>query len=405
MPLSISVRPIWISLLLALAALSASRAFAEDKPAQPAAPGEDRVTGLIKQLGSEEFTVRESASEELTKIGLAAFASLEAAATNPDREVRFRAQRILGMIRELDLQRRLDAFLSGKETPGEYPLPGWTRFKKSYGDDGQTRQMFVDIQKADPELMRAMEEGARPAAEMLGQRTLQHQQAMQFGVQQLSLSQITAMLFVTAEEDVSLPAQTMSMIFNYCNQQALRDALNNEKKKEIPRKMVGSIIRRSEDWAAYQAMILAANYSLPEGLVPALKILNNQGNRVPHMSQYALLTVARLGDESHLPLVEKLLEDKSVVTRMQENKVIWDVQVRDAALATAVLLTKQDLKNYFTGRPQQFSTDPQQIFFNPRQIGFQNENDRNAVQGKWKEYKAKQAKDEQAKDEAKPAEK
>lgn len=248
--------------------------------------------------------------------------------------------------------------------------------------------MFVDMQRADPELMKAMDDGPKVAAELLDRRAVQHQQALQVGVQQLSLGQITAMLFVATDEDVKPPTQTMLTIFNYCNHQSLRDALDGKGKKEIPRKMVGTLIKNSEDWAAYQAMILAYNNKLPEGLVPALKILGGQGARASHMSQYALLTVARNGDQSHLPLVEKLLDDKSVVTRMQENNKMWDVQVRDAALAAAILLTKQELKTYFTGRPEQSVSDPQQIFFNPRLIGFQSETDREAVQKKWAAWRA-----------------
>jgi hypothetical protein len=184
----------------------------------------------------------------------------------------------------------------------------------------------------------------------------------------------------------------MSMVYNYCYQQTLRDAVTNSAKNGIPRKMVGSIIRRSEDMAAYQGMLIALNLGLDDGMVPALKILNGQGNRQPHTSQYALMTVAKLGSESHLPLVEKFLDDKSVVTRMQENKVTYDVQVRDAALATAVLLTKQQLKSYFGERPNQQTTDPQQIFFNPRVIGFTDEAKRAETHKKWTDYKAKQPK-------------
>src|SRR4029453_3548131 len=72
----------------------------------------DRISALVKQLGSEDFSGREAASDELTRVGLPAFASLEAAVLHPDREVRYRSVRILGQIRELDLQRRLEAFLS-----------------------------------------------------------------------------------------------------------------------------------------------------------------------------------------------------------------------------------------------------------------------------------------------------
>lgn len=354
----------------------------------------ERVAMLVKQLGSEDFAEREAAGDQLTRIGLPAFAALEAAVVHPDREVRYRSIRILGQIRELDMQRRLEAFLSGKEDAEEYPLPGWSRFKKSYGDDATARQWFVELMRADAQVMQSLEDSPKTAGELLAERAFQHQQAMQLGQQQQpQLAQIGVLLFVAAEEDVTLPQQTMNMVYNYCYQQSLRDAVMNSSKNGIVRKMVGSIIRRSEDMAAYQGMLIALNLGLEDGMVPALKVLNGQANRAPHMSQYALMTVARLGNASHLPLVEKLLDDKSVVTRMQENKTIYDVQVRDAALTTAILLSKQSLKDYFGERPNQPTSqliDPQQIFFNPRVIGFTEEAKREETHQKWAAYRAKQ---------------
>jgi hypothetical protein len=376
---------------------------AQEAPARPASDPA-RTELLIKQLGSEDFTEREAATDELTRLGLAAFAPLEAAAVHPDREVRYRSIRILAQIRDLDMQRRLDAFLSGKESAGEYPLPGWSRFAKAYGDQSQSRQLFVELQRADPELLRSIEEGPQGAAELLTQRIGQHQQAMQFGGgQQLTLGQVAALVFVAAEEDVTVADHTMSMVLNYCHQQAVREVMNNPTKKEIPRKMIGAAVRRSEDNSAYQAMNLAMSYGMDDGMVPALKILK-AGGRVPHMSLYALMTVAKLGDQSHLPLVEKLLDDKAVVTRSQENNVIHEVQVRDAALAAAVMLTKQELKSYFTGRGDLTVSEPQQVFFNPKLIGFPpeavadgkgapgepKEDPRAPAIKKWQEYKASQ---------------
>ena len=367
-----------------------SQVAAADVPAIASASNSDRVSTLVKQLGSEDFAEREAASDELTRLGLPAFAALEAAAAHPDREVRYRAVRILGQIRELDLQRRLEAFLGGKDDAGEYPLPGWNRFKKAYGEDAPAKQWFVDLIRADAPIMQSLEESPKAAGDLLADRAFQHQQAMQSGQQQqLSLAQIGVMLFVAAEDDVALPQQTMNMVYNYCYQQTLRDAVSNSAKNGIPRKMVGSIIRKSDDMAAYQGMLIALNLGLDDGMVPALKILNSQATRAPHMSQYALMTVAKLGNASHLPLVEKLLDDKSVVTRMQENKITYDVQVRDAALATAALLSKQPLKDFFGERPNAQLTDPQQIFFNPRIIGFTEETKREVTHKKWAEYRAK----------------
>ena len=376
-----------------LAALCLSAAAGE-KASEPAAalPVADRVAELITALGSEEFRIRESASEELARIGLPAFSALEAAAVHPDREVRYRSLRVLGLIRQHDMQRRLDAFLQGKDGADEYPLPGWTRFRKSYGDEIPSRALFVDIQRADPELMKALENGARPATELLSQRILQHQQTLQQGMQQLSLGQIAGALFVAAESDVSLPPQTAVMVLSNCYQPAFRDAVNSRMRREIPRKMLGTVIRRSDESTAYQAMSVAYQYNMPEGVVPAEKILAAQpANRSPHMAQYALMTVARLGDTSHLPLVEKLLGDTTRVTSLQEDKITYYVQLRDAALAAAVMLTRQDLKSYFDFPAGQQLGDAQMIFLNPRIVGFASDEKRAAVFAKWAKYKAANA--------------
>ena len=90
------------------------------------------------------------------------------------------------------------------------------------------------------------------------------------------------------------------------------------------------------------------------------------------MVQYALTTIAQLGDESHLPLVEtdKLMHDASQVAQFQENDTTYVIQLRDVALATAILLSKQDLRAYFDIPPNQSLTEPQMIFLNARLIGF-----------------------------------
>jgi hypothetical protein len=374
-----------IGLLTSLVALRAEepRATAEDAAA--------RMEALIDQLGSDEFTEREAASDELTRAGVAAFAALEAAAAHPDREVRYRSVRVLGQIREIDLKRRLEAFLGGTDDDAEYPLPGWSRFREAYGDESGSRKLFVEMTRSDAEMLRSLEESPRAAAETLTSRAAAQQQAMQLGAGQMSLGQVATMLFVAAQEDVSLPAPTLNMIFNFCHQQVLREPLASGDKNSIPRKMVGSLIRRSEDWAAYTALNLAILYGLDEGMVPAVKVLRGEGRQASHITQYALITVAKFGDRSHLPLVEKLLADTTVFTRMQESKAIYEVQIRDAALAAALILSKQDLKTYFIGRPDQQWTDPQQVFFNPRLIGFENDDQRTAAHKKWVEFKEQQA--------------
>jgi hypothetical protein len=374
--------------LVVLAAGWFMPARAADEPAANGATGTERIAALITQLGNDEFTLREKAAEELTGIGVPAFAALEAAGKHPDREIRFRSQRILGRIRQLDMQRRLEAFLAGKDEEEGYQLPGWERFRKSFGDQAASRTLFVEMQKADAELLKALEEGPLQAAEVLGLRTAQLQEALRFGQQQqASLGQVAATLFVAAEEDVTPSVQTMSLVLNQCFQPGFRDILTNSQHRDMPRKMLGSIIRRSDGQVAYAAINVANQLNLPEGIEPAVKVLNNPPQ--PHMVPQALMLVTKSGDPAHLPAIEKLLENKTVITRATEgnNKVTYELQVRDTALASAILLSKQELRNYFDPQVQQI-TDIQQIIYNARLIGFPDEETRTKAFDKWAKYKA-----------------
>jgi hypothetical protein len=106
------------------------------------------------------------------------------------------------------------------------------------------------------------------------------------------------------------------------------------------------------------------------------------------MVPQALMLVTKSGDASHLPAIEKLLENKAVITTSTDgNKVKYELQVRDTALASAVLLSKQELRNYFDPQAQQI-TDIQQVIYNARLIGFSDEDSRTKAFDKWAKYKA-----------------
>jgi hypothetical protein len=60
---------------------------------------ERKIEGLVKQLGSDEFRLREAASKELVAVGAAAVQHLEAAGKGPDKETSTRAKAALERIR------------------------------------------------------------------------------------------------------------------------------------------------------------------------------------------------------------------------------------------------------------------------------------------------------------------
>jgi len=286
--------------------------------------------------------------------------------------------------------------LSGKEDTDEYPLPAWRRFSKAYGDGPEQRKLFVEMTRADAELMRAIEENPRRAAESLVVRVHQAQQAMQFSAQMASLGQVAASLFVAAEADVTVPTITLSGLFSQCFQPGVREAIDSGSRREVPRKMLGTIISRTDDLTAFQAMSVASQFKLPEGIVPATRVLKNyDGRNGAALAQRALMTIADLGDASHLPLVdnERLMHDPAQVAQFRENgnETTYTIQLRDIALAAAILLSRQDLTAYFDIPQNQSFKDPQMIFLNPRLIGFASDAKRAEVFAKWEKYKAEGA--------------
>lgn len=372
--------------LLAAVLLCPAVACADEKPT-PA--DEATIKKLIEELGADEFATRESATEQLSRMGLPAYKAVESAVQHPDREVRYRAERVLGRIRQTDLQRRLDSFLAGKEATDDYQLPGWKRFKKAFGDGDSARKIFVDLTKSDAEMLQALESNAKGVPELFATRITQNQQMMQFGGgNQMGFGQIAMLVFVAGEEDVTLNQNHNSVVFSYCNQAGFADAVTTGSKGDVPKKMLSRLILRSEDFAAYSAMSLAKRFNMKEGLTCAEKIL--KANRQPHMASMALMTIAAMGDESHLPQVEKLFTDTNLVTQMQDReKVMTKVEVRDSALAAAIFLSKQELKTYYTIPANQAVSDPQMVLTNARVIGHSDDAKRTEVFKKWAEYRAK----------------
>lgn len=79
-----------------------------DKPAKPnekglskggPAPTEQRIQELIKQLGHDDYAVRQRAQEELSKFGFDAYDQLSAATNDPDLEIANRARYLLRLVR------------------------------------------------------------------------------------------------------------------------------------------------------------------------------------------------------------------------------------------------------------------------------------------------------------------
>ncbi len=345
-------------------------------------PDDATIKRLVASLGDDQFQVREQATRELLKAGPRAMVYLEDGARNIDREVRYRCQRILLLVRKMELENRLERFKNGTDE-GEPPLPGWESLQKQLGDSPGIKNLFVDMYRAESDFLAAAAKGGRQAAEALSTRVGEIQNMLQMHSTEPPIGSILAILFVAVESASDNNQGTAQNIFNLCYQQSFRAAITGGPHRDSVRKLLGAWIRRGEDFQAYQGIMLAMQYEMKDALPPAERLLKN-ANIQGHMKQYALVAIAKFGDDSHIPLLEGALSDDKPIGTWQVNNVNINTQLRDVALASLVHITKQDFKAYGFDRIQ--LTQP--YLFNPITAGFADNNLRTKALDKWKTYRS-----------------
>jgi len=350
----------------------------------PPAAGQDdarRAIALVQMLGNEEFATRERATTQLIEMGLPARSALEQGKLHADREIRYRCARILTIIDELDFQRRLAAFAAGRDD--EHGLPGWDRYRETFGGSAEARAMFVEMQKAEPDVMHAVEDGPQGVGKAIEIRCTQVQQIQRVARQPVSLGTVAAMLFAVSDQKVDLNFEAASALGSFCYQTELQNAMMDTEKRTILRRLLGDWIKRGDGWTAYQSLSLAMRYELKEGLVPAQKVLENPGNQ-PYIRQNGILAIAKLGDQSHTPLLESLLEDESRCASQRIKDKTYETQIRDVALAALVIMARKEPSDFGFDRLQK----NEMSVFVTSTVGFESDEKRKEAVQKWQEYRA-----------------
>ena len=112
--------------------------------------------------------------------------------------------------------------------------------------------------------------------------------------------------------------------------------------------------------------------------------MRNVAIPVARYREYAILTIAKLGDDKHLPILEELLDDQSVCQQRTDakTKVTTQTQVRDIALAAIIHLSGEDPKQFgFT----QLRENPLSVFVS-NTAGFANDQQRQESLHKWQQH-------------------
>lgn len=392
---------LWIwpaSLFVVLSLVATSFAANDDDLPVPDAKTAGEIRSLIKSLGDESYAAREAATEKLLTYGLPALKIVEEATKDPDREIRYRCDRVRVLLREIDLQRRLEAFAADVKGEKDHGLPAWNQFAKLHGSTAEARQLFVEIFKAEPDLLKKIQfEPNTQVADFVSMRVFQIMQQQQMQ-QQVSIGSLAGLLFVGANKDITLIDQTQQYIFNFCYQQSLRDAMAGPPEKQaVVRSLLGKFMSRAEGHVAYQALYIGMQFDMKESLEVARKMVESRGAGNQHMMQIALPAMAKLGTIDDLPAMEELLEDKTVLFNFQNNNQRIECQIRDYALVSILHLlakNKEQLKGtpLESGDLKAFGFDrlePNTVqLYNPQSIGFISDEKRQEAFKKWDDAKA-----------------
>ena len=150
--------------------------------------------------------------------------------------------------------------------------------------------------------------------------------------------------------------------------------------------ILGSWIRGADQQTIFHALRLAMRLNLQDGLVPAERILQAYPQSPKNVLQFALLTVGKLGDSQHIPLVENLMEERARCSAHTIRGINYRTEVRDIALACSIHLAGMN--------PQEMGFDRLELhsetLFQTRSLGFADEDTRGAAIKKWQQLRQPQ---------------
>jgi hypothetical protein len=344
-----------------------------------------QIAALIQDLGSDKFAVRQRATRDLVGLGIATQNALEQAIESGDAEVRLRARKILTAVVAADFNQRLEAFAGDHGGGISQALPAWGKFSAQFGTNRPARQLFVEMQRAEPELLAAFEEGPEAATVAINERTRQIMDGQRESLGQLGT--LATLLFVGAAEKVRVDEDGCLHIYPYVVQTTYHRNSKTSLWPGLLKKMVGQwIAKDTTPSMTNQNLTLAAQLDLKsETLAIATRVLATTDSP-PGSKQISILMIGRFGDQDDLELIEKLLEDQTSCGKVsvEQPPRQVDLQIRDIVLAAMLHMTGQNLHEYGYHSVQEFAP----TVFQVGTLGFADEEARNLALKKWRQWRA-----------------
>jgi hypothetical protein len=364
----------------------------------PALSREDneRALQLLRKLGAKEYKIRESAGNELVKMGRAVEPVLRLGLTDSDPEIRFRSRYLLPLALTYDLEKRILAFLADKDDKA--PLPCWTKFKEAVGDGDKTRDLFAAMHRTDTEILELLEKNPANAQAKISSRCNEFMWSRNYGGYNtpVSTEQIALLLFAIQNPKLKLEVTARANFSNALHSLSYSPQGKNVLKgNEVVRKLIVKYLTNWNENTIHSDIYLLVNLEIKEGLGIAREMLKKSENQ-PWLRAMALGALAKLGGKEVIPEILPFLEDKgscgTTQFGMNNKNVTMTTQLRDVALGMLVHLTGQNLGDYefayMKAFPGNFSA--QNLFMSPTLLGFSDDKGRDISMKKWKDWYEKE---------------
>lgn len=347
---------------------------------------EVQIRELVKTLGAESFLSREQAGEMLLRQGSRSLGALSEGARNPDFEVARRSRQLMLEIRDAENQLRLKNFVTHADE--KFKLPGWDRFSRIAGADGQCREFYARLFKHDSILIEDSEADSRIGKEILSSKAQGLHQTLYSNLTDktpaIDITDIGTVLFLATNPGIKLPQETTYNITNLLYQQTSRTVLSENNDSHPYRKLIVAwMMQQSDANIISQHLYLAQNLNLREGVGLARRSIENKEMPV-YTKAVAMTIIGKMGGPDDARLLENHLEDSALVGNFQlADQQKGATQVRDVALAMLVQMEKKSHKDYGFS----FARSNLTMHFNPYTMGFTSEEARSSAFLKWHKEK------------------
>ncbi len=343
------------------------------------------VESLVRQLGDSSYARREAADHELETLGAPALSALREVVDSRNLELRYRARRLVDVIERTELQAHLTAFAESLEPSLAVGLPGWGRFSQEIGNDEDACRLFAEMQTAEPDLMRLIEQGGPQLSLAVDARCLELRQPPEDPARTQSFGTVanSVLLFALLDPQCQISQSAASSLYGVLYQSQFQLTLRASTQEPV-RRLLGLWVAHADQVSVFNRVQLAMRLGLREGADAAEEAIRTG----MHDSQLptAVLAIASLGGTEHIDVLEPLLDNPTVVAERQDHQKgeTFTCQVRDIALLAIVHLTGQSPLDYGFDSLQRHS----QTLYTPNSAGFKSDKDRDRAFSQWRLWRA-----------------